>query len=168
MQAEPDSRGGNIPSVLGEKVSEVLTRSASGAEVSGVSCCKLPEQPPGENNNPGMAWGGMGRGGFVFHSGYLGPTFSPWLVAAHSVLPQLHLLLLLQRWSLNFLMFLWCHWLCFYALDWTGRAGEEGSQINLSGSLRCSGGSRRSRAAPQQSSTEGKSTRTSCIVSFCF
>lgn len=72
-----------------------------------------------------MAWGGMGRGGFVFHSGYLGPTFSPWLVAAHSVLPQLHLLLLLQRWSLNFLMFLWCDWLCFLSpgLDWKGRRG---------------------------------------------
>lgn len=36
--------------------------------------------PRAENNNPawpGLAWHAMGRGGFVFHSDHLGPTFSP-------------------------------------------------------------------------------------------
>lgn len=38
----------------------MLTRSASGAEVSGVSCCKLPEQPPRRKQQPrhGMGWDG--------------------------------------------------------------------------------------------------------------
>lgn len=46
--------------VVGEKASEVLTALASRAEVSSVSCCKLPEQPRSTKQQP-VAWAGSWR-----------------------------------------------------------------------------------------------------------
>lgn len=166
-----------MPFIVGEKVSEVLTRLPE-QRSSAYPAANFLSNLTRENNNPGD---GMGRDvvglfltlitlDLLSRRRWRPPTYPPWTCS--STLSSLRL----QQLALGvlflfffFLMFLLRDWLYFYALDWSWWKERREAKCS-SGSFRlfarCSG---RSGAAPRQSSakpTEGKATKTFCTVMF--
>lgn len=110
-----------MPFIVGEKVSEVLTRLPEEQRSSAHPAANFLSNLARKNNNPGT-----GHGGFVFNSDHLAPTFSLALAAAATAASCC----VFFYFFFLFEMFLLCDWLYFYAPDWS--RGEERREAKCS------------------------------------